>query len=60
MNTIRIKYKKSEHVIEAVYRPLKGSAAPMIDLGTHEFKYLNTGKITREEYFINAYIEGVF
>ena len=29
----------------------------MVDLGTHKFKYLNTGKITPEESFMNAYTE---
>ena len=38
--------KLSEHVIEADDRPLKGSTAPMVNLGTYIFKYLNTGKIT--------------
>ena len=32
----------------------------MIYFGTYKFEYLNTGEITPEEYFINAYIEGVF
>ena len=29
----------------------------MVDLGMHKFKYLNTGKITPEESFMNAYTE---
>ena len=28
----------------------------MIDLVTHKFKYLSTGKITPEEYFMNSYV----
>ena len=40
--------KRSDQVIEADYGILKGSTAPMVDMGTHEFKYLNIGKITPE------------
>ena len=29
----------------------------MVALGMHKFKYLNTGKITFEESFTNAYTE---
>ena len=29
----------------------------MADLGMQNFKYLNTGKMTPEESFMNAYIE---
>ena len=29
----------------------------MVDLVMHKFKYLNTGKITPEESFMNAYTE---
>ena len=32
----------------------------MVDLGTYIFKYLNTGKITPEESFTNAYVEEVY
>ena len=35
----------SDHVIEAYDGPLKGSTSLMVDLGTYEFKYLNTGKL---------------
>ena len=31
------------------------STTPMVNLGTYIFKYLNTGKITREESFTNTY-----
>ena len=40
--------KLSDRIIEAYYGPLKGLAAPMVDLGTYEFKDLNTGKFTPE------------
>ena len=49
--------KISDHVIEAYYGPFKGSTATMVDLGTYEFKYLNTDKIIPEGLFMNAYIE---
>ena len=29
----------------------------MVDLGMHKFKYLNTGKMTPKESFLNAYTE---
>ena len=29
----------------------------MVDLGMHKFKYLNTGKLTPEGSFMNAYTE---
>ena len=32
----------------------------MIDLGTYSFKYLNTGKITPEELFMNSYVEELY
>ena len=33
--------------------------APIVDMGMYEFKYLNTGNITPEEYFMNVYSEEV-
>ena len=45
-----------EHFIEANDGPFKGSTPPMVDLSTYIFKYLNTGKITPEESFANAYV----
>ena len=32
----------------------------MVNLGTYIFKYLNTGKITPEESFTNAYVKEVY
>ena len=32
----------------------------MVDLGKYEFKYLYSGKITPEEWFMNAYAEEVY
>ena len=55
---LNIKY--SEHVIEVDDGPFNGSITPMVDLGTYIFKDLNTGKITPEYSFTNAYIEEVY
>ena len=46
LKTLGINLKWYDHVIEADYGTFKGSTEPMVDLGTYEFKYLNTGKIT--------------
>ena len=46
-----------ERVIEADDGTLIGSTAPMVDLGAYIFKDLNTGKITPEESFTNAYVK---
>ena len=43
-----------DHVIEVDGGYFKGSTAPMVDLGTYEFKDLNTGKNTPEELFMNS------
>ena len=40
--------KLSDHVIDADGGTLKWYTAPMVDLGTYEFKDFNTGKITPE------------
>ena len=40
--------KFSYQVMEADGGPLKGYTAPMVNLGTYGFKYLNTGNITPE------------
>ena len=37
-----------DHVIEAEDGHFKGYMAPMVDMGTHEFTYLETGKIIPE------------
>ena len=51
--------KFTDHIIEANYGPFKGSTTPVVDLGTYKFKNLNTGKITPEESFSNAYVKEV-
>ena len=43
-----------------VVDPLKWSTTPMVELGTYIFKYLNTGKITPEEFFTNDYVKEVY
>ena len=47
----------SDHVIEANDGPFKEYTAPMVNLGTYEFKDLKTEKIKPEESFMNAYAE---
>ena len=59
-NRISIGFKISDHIIEAYDGPFKGSKTPMVDLGTYEFKNLNTEKITPKELFTNAYVEEVY
>ena len=49
-----------DHFIEADYGPFKGCTTSMVSSGTYEFKYLNTGKITPEESFTNAYSKEVY
>ena len=51
--------KFSDHTIEADDRPLKGSTAPIVDLGMYELKNLNTGNITNGELFMNIYMEEI-
>ena len=39
---------------------LKLYTEPMVDLGTYEFRDLNTGNIKPEELFTNAYAEEIY
>ena len=41
----------SERVIKEDDGPFKGSTAPMVDLGTYIFKYLNIGEIKPKYFF---------
>ena len=52
----------SEHVIQEYDGPLKVLTAPTVDSGKYQFKYLNTGKITIEESFMNMndYMENIW
>ena len=47
-------------MIETDDGDFKGSTELMVDLGTYEFKDLNTGEITPEQLFTNAYTEEVY
>ena len=42
--TLGLNLKLFSHVIESKDEPFKGSMETMVDLGTYEFKELNTGK----------------
>ena len=44
LTELGLNLKLSEHFIKADDGPFKGSTAPIFDLGTYEFKYLNTGR----------------
>ena len=55
-----LKLKFSNHFIDGYGRPFKGSKSPMVDLGMYEFIYFETGKITPEELFMNAYSDEVY
>ena len=48
--------KFSENVIESDGGPFNGSTTPMVDLGKYIYKDLNTGEITPEKLFTNAYV----
>ena len=50
----------SEHYIEAGDGTLKWYTAPIIDLVTYDFKYLNIEIITPGKYFMNIYVWGVY
>ena len=60
LTALGLNLKLSDHIIEADYGPFKGSTEPMVDLGTYKFKTLNTGKITPEESFMDAYAEEMY
>ena len=57
---LELNLKLSEHFIEADDGDFKGSTTPMVDLGTYIFKDLNTGKISPEGQFTNAYFVEVY
>ena len=48
LTALGLNIKFSNHVIKSDYGPFKGPMAPMVDMGTYAFKYLNTGKISPE------------
>ena len=45
LSELGLNSKFPEHVIEADDGPFKESTAPMVDLDTYIFKYLNIGKL---------------
>ena len=49
LELLLLNLKLSEHIIKSDDGPLKVSVAPVVDLGTHEFRNLNRGKITSKE-----------
>ena len=57
LTALGLSKKRYYHIIEVYDVPFKGSTATMVDLGKYEFKYLETGKITPEESFMNDYAE---
>ena len=57
LTELGLNMKLSEHFIKVDNGPLKGSSAPMVDLGTYEIINLNTGNITPGELFMNDYAE---
>ena len=48
LTELLLNLKTSDHVIAEYYRHFKGSTAPMVDPGTYEFKYFESGNITPE------------
>ena len=60
LTTLGLNLKLLDHVIEADSGTFKGSTSPMVDMGTYEFKDLNTEKITLKEYFTNSYAEEIY
>ena len=57
LTALVLDFKFSDHFIGAYYGYFKGPMVPMVDPGTYEFKYLNTGNITLKESFTNYYVE---
>ena len=50
-------FSLSDHVIVSDNVTFKWSTSPTVDLGAYEFNDLNTGKITSEDFCMNAYAE---
>ena len=60
LTELGLNIKLSDNVIEADDGTFKGITIIIFDLGTYDFKKLNTEKITPEESFIDAYTEEVY
>ena len=56
-NIIKIKCDFSTHSIKKVHGPFERCRVPMLNLGTDEYKILNTKKITPVKYFTDTYEE---
>ena len=56
---LKLNIKFSDHVIESDDGTFKGLMAPIVDLGTYEFKALNIGKNTPKQQFTNSYAEEI-
>ena len=59
LTALGLNLKLSDHFIEADYGTFKSLTLPMIDMVTHEWNCSNTGNITPEETFMNAYAEEI-
>ena len=46
LTALRLNIKLYDHIIEADDGPYKSSTAPKVDLGTYEFKDINTAKLS--------------
>ena len=51
--------KISDQVIKGIDETVERWTSPMVDFGIYEFKILHTGKNISQEYFTNAYVEGI-
>ena len=57
LTALGLNLKFSYHAIESDDEIFIGSTASMVEMGVYEFKYLNKGKITPAESFMNSYVE---
>ena len=57
---LRLNLKLSKYFIKADDEYFNVYTMPMVDLGTHILKDLNTRKYTHEEYFTNSYVKEVY
>ena len=55
LKALGLNIKLSDNAIESGDGPFKGLKSPMVYLGAYEFKDLETGKITPEEFFMKYY-----
>ena len=55
LTALGLKLNVSDHVVESDYRPFKEFTETMVNMGTYEFKYLETWKIRYQELSMNTY-----